>query len=304
MIFCLARYCVGKYFAKPGTGALKGGAWPLKDYIEAEARVAEAEAEVEEKYIRYCDVINPLHFLTVCQARSAITAMRLRIRLPKVRNNTATDADRKEIFKLAQKIIDTDTTACANTSLRRYHWHIKQLFAWGSWDSIIFVLTSIRKVGLLTTSEKDAAWALMEQVFNNRTELLESKRALHVAVARLALSAWDANPASNSPMEPAFVTAIRFKQESRRRSRMERQASNATSLAPFDNNTLPFSSSGNTPSSDATALLSSLPGDMVNDLQIGNDFNIGNAEWLFWDQLIQDYNRQGIQMQQSPAFAG
>lgn len=275
MIFCLARYCVGKYFAIPNKSAK--GAWPIKDYIEAETIVTEAEAEVEEKYIRYCDVINPLHFLTICQARSAITAMRLRIRMPKVRNNTATDTERKEIFKLAQKIIDTDTTACANVSLRKYLWHIRHFFAWGSWDSIIFILTSIRRIDLLTVHENDAAWSRVQEVFNNRSELLESKRALHIAVGRLALNAWDANPPSNGLMEPAYITALRFKRDTRRTSQIERQSSNATSL---DFNTLSMSPTGVTPSSDATALLGSLPGDI--DIQISNDFNIDHADWWLW----------------------
>lgn len=286
MIFCLARYCIGKYFAKPGSGI--SGPWPFKDYIEAEATMTEAENEVEEKYIRYCDIVNPLHFLTICQARTAVSAMRLRVRLPKIRNQTATDVERKEIFEICQKIIDADTTACANTSLRPFHWHIRSFFAWGSWDSIIFILTSLRKPNLLSTGETDAAWHRVEQVYNNRAELLESKRALHVAVGRLALKAWAANPSSNNMPEPAFITSLRAKQEVRRKSKAERQGSRTTFLAAG-------SSLEPSPSSDAMALFESLPNGM--GFELANDFSVDTADWMFWDSLIKDYQSRSTQLQ-------
>lgn len=286
MIFCLVRSCIGKYFAKPGTGI--SGPWPFKDYIDAETTMKEAENEVEERYIRYCDVVNPLHFLTICQARTAIAAMRLRVRLPKIRNQTATDTERKEILEICQKIIDADTTACANASLRPFLWHIRSFFAWGSWDSITFVLTSIRRPNLLSTVETDAAWNRVEQVYSNRAELLESKRALPQAIGRLALKAWAANPRSNRSTEPTFINTLRGKQEARRKSLAERKGSKTTSLDSK-------SSVEPSPSSDAMALFDSLPIGM--GLELGNDFSIDTADWMFWDSLIRDYQFHTTQQQ-------
>lgn len=95
------------------------GSSQFKGYNEVEPVINEAERELEEKYIRYCDVVNPLHFLTIGLARSATTAMRIQIRLPKVRNQTVTDAERRELFQLSQKIIDTVTAVYAHTSLKQ-----------------------------------------------------------------------------------------------------------------------------------------------------------------------------------------
>ena len=100
MIFCLVRSCIGKFFAKAGRSMHGANSWQFKDYNEVEQVISKAENEVE-KYIRYCDIVNPLHFLTVGLARSAITAMRLRVWLPKVRNQTVTDAERRELFQLS-----------------------------------------------------------------------------------------------------------------------------------------------------------------------------------------------------------
>lgn len=129
MIFCLSRASVGKYFAKAGRPSNDSGFAHFKDYQEAELVISKAENEVEETFIRYCDVINLLHFLTLCSIRSGITAMRLRIRLPKIRNQTVTDEEKRNTFQLARKILDTDSAVCANASLTKYRWLTRPLFA-------------------------------------------------------------------------------------------------------------------------------------------------------------------------------
>lgn len=286
MIFCLARSCVGKFFAKAGRSIHGAGSLQFKDYNEVEAVISEAESEVEEKYIRYCDIVNPLHFLTICLARSAITAMRLRARLPKVRNQTVTDIERRELFQLSQKIIDTDTASYAHTHLRKYLWNVSSFFMWGSWDSLIFVLTSLRRSGLLSPAETDDAWSRVKQVYNNHVELLESKRALHIAIRRLSLKAWDANPPSNSEPEPAFVTTLRSLRTVNLRSREVREGSAKMGM---------ITHAGPSAASGANALSDSLSGG--TDRDIGINSNVDIVDWTFWDQLIQDHQMQGGQQQ-------
>lgn len=288
MIFCLARSSVGKVFSSAGKSIRAAGSGEFKDYSEVEPVISEAERQVEEKYIRYCDIINPLHFLTIGFARSAINAMRLRTRLPKVRNQTVTDAERRELFRLSQKIIDTDTAAYANTSLRKYMWHVRSFFAWGSWDSLVFILTSLQRSDLLSPAETDAAWSKVEQVYSNHDELLESERALQIAVGRLTLKAWNANPSSSSVPEPAFITTLRSLRRVNLQSRTERQDSNATTLNAKPEEFSPINPS---PAYDANAVIGSLTGEMGFD--IGSDFNLDTADWTFWDQLIQNDQAQG-----------
>ncbi|KAK1772800.1 fungal-specific transcription factor domain-containing protein [Phialemonium atrogriseum] len=284
MIFCLARSCIGKFFATAGRSMGVAGPRQFKDYNEAELAISEAEREVEEKYIRYCDIVNPLHFLTIALARCGITAMRLRIRLPKVRNRTVTDAERRELVQLSQKIIDTDTAAYAHAGLRKHLWHVKPFFLFGSWDSLILVLTNLWRADLLSPAETDAAWSRVEQVYNNHGELLEPKRALHVAFGRLTLKAWDANPPSSSVPESAFITALRSLRKANLQSREARQGGKATALDAKTDSVSPI---GPSPASDADVLIGSVSGDM--GLDIGNEFNPDTADWAFWDQLMQDY---------------
>ncbi|KAF7561104.1 hypothetical protein G7046_g3023 [Stylonectria norvegica] len=293
MIFCLSRSCIGKYFIRAAKSAKGADSRQFRDQHEAEILIKEAEREVEDKYIRYCDMVNPLHFLTICMARSGITAMRLKTRLSAARNPTATNADRRDVFQLARKNLDTDAAVYAHVGLRKYQWYANPLFLWGTWDSLIFVLTTLWKTcSILEPSEQENAWSMLDQFYQNHNDFLVSRRALHVALGRLALKAWDAHPPSSSKVQPAFITVLRFGPQTSLASRsnpvtgatpgggeigsqaMETGASfpNASSNTSFGNEFLLSDSDGNGKGFD-----------------ISNDFEINAADWMFWDQLIQNY---------------
>lgn len=172
MISCLARAHVGKAFirAEQFTHDASGKA-------DIELLIADTEGQIEEKYIRYCDVINPLHYLTDCLPRSAITAMRLRARLPRGTDQALTGAETQEASQLSQDTLQMDLAASANTSLRRYRWYTRSLFLWGSWDSLIFTIMSLQKPGSLSLATTNAAWSTVEELYHTHDELLESTQA-------------------------------------------------------------------------------------------------------------------------------
>ena len=282
MIFCLARSTVGNYFLRIGMLMQRAGGDTEQSQAldqDIEMLINEAETEVEEKYIRYCDVTDPLHFLTVASARSAITAMRLRSRLAKSKNQSITDSDKKEMFHLSQKIMDTDAAAYAHTSLSQYMWHVKSFFVWGSWDSLVFVLTTLRNSDLLSLDETTAAWKRVEQMHINHHELLESNQALHVALRRLTLSAWDHNPQSKTSSEPAFITTLRLKVTSSIRGKSKSSLLNTAA----EGVALPDLFS---PSRESHVF-----NNVGDDIELGQSdaFDIDTADWEFWDRLIKSY---------------
>lgn len=287
MIFCLARACIGKFFARSMRGTATG---QFQHYSAVEPLIREAESEVEEKYIRYCDVVNPLHFLTIGMARSAITAMRIRTRLPGVREQTATDEERKELLRLAHKIIDTDAAAYAHTGLQRYQWHVRSFWAYGSWDSLIYVLASLRKPGLLSRDEIDDTWSKVEQVYSNHVDLLDSRQALHIAFGILTLKAWGANPPSSSTnvSDPNFIGTLRSRNTGQPETRGVVDDSRATSPGIGSHKT---SSNGSNTTINASSKFDILSGDM--GLDISADFNFDTEDWTFWDQLIKNDQSQG-----------
>ena len=283
MIFCLVRASLGLFFARTGTMG-HGLGLEIKDYKDVEPMIKEAEREVEEKYLRYCDIIDPLHFLTMGLARAAINAMRIRVRLPKVRNNTATHVEKQEILQFALKILDTDASAYTNGSLKKYLWHAKSFFAWGSWDSLIFILTTLRRADTFSPVEVDAAWQRIQQAYINHGDLLGFRRSIqNVAIARLVLKAWDSSPPSNSNPEPPFITSLR----AMRKVNTKKQAMGVNEDALTSAPTMDTSSSDPSPPSNMDADFAALAGDFA--LDGGNDFDVDSTDWVFWEKLIKDY---------------
>lgn len=288
MIYVLARACVGKVFMRAGSLGAGAAFGDFKDHDEVESVIAAAENEVEDKFIRYCDVVNPLHFLTIGLARSAISAMRLRAGLTKARNHSATDADRSEMLRLSHKILDADSAAFANPSLRRYLWHVRPFFAYGTWDSLIFILTTLRKPDSLSMTDKSASWSRLEQVYKNHNELLRPKGALHIAIGRLMLRAWDANPNTPDRPNPSFILSLRSLRKVNSASRAEQLEEG-----------LPNSGVASHTSSSVNPLLSSNLESVFPDLtssmhvDTGGEFAFDPEDWVFWDNLIKDYQAQG-----------
>ncbi|KAJ5762329.1 uncharacterized protein N7511_005711 [Penicillium nucicola] len=284
MIFCLSRAYIGKTLARSGNPINSTAAWNLTDHHEAEKVISAVENEVEGKFIRYCDIVNPLHHLTICLVRSCMTTMRLKIGLPKVRNQTATDAEWKELFCFAQKTLDIDAAihVCRGTS--RYRWHIKPYFSWETRDSLIFILTTLfKRHNILSAGEIDAAWATVAQHFQTHDELFDSKQALYVALRRLALKAWDSYRLISVTPEPDFVRLLRSAREEREKRQHKGDKSKYSTDAT--------SSTGPFAADDTNASLDSLSHSL--DLEIGPSSGLNVDDWVFWDQLMQDHQAPG-----------
>lgn len=293
MIFCLARACVGKCFVMAGKFLYGASSSKSKNHSEIKLLIDRAESEVEDKYIRYCDIVNPLHFLTMIFARSAITAMRLRVLLPKTKNQVVTVTERRELFQLSQKIMDMDAAAYTNSNLKRYLWHMGPFFVWGSWDSLIFVLNSLCTIDFFSSADVELAWARLEQTYSNHSELINSRRALQTAVRRLTLKAWDNNPSSGNAPTPSFITTLRTLREAKDHKR-------TTSTG---NPELDINNQDNTQDS-TVALKDPFPVNEMKDtfgqgnfysyssFDDANDFDFDTVDWMYWDQLIRNDQKE------------
>ncbi|KAL3456638.1 fungal-specific transcription factor domain-containing protein [Aspergillus heterothallicus] len=276
MMFCLSRFCVGRHLSRLGGPADLESSSHFRTLTQAELSVSKAEAEVEEKYIRYCDILNPMHFLTMSLARAGILAMRLKIRLPKVRNKTASDDQIREAIGIAGKILDTDTAIHAQeTIMKKFRWHIRSFFVWGSWDSFILILTTLwKRPGLLSPVERGAAWDRLERLYGNHDELLQSTSALNAGFRRLTLKAWGAQPPDTITSVPEFIVAL-HKGEliSPRGVQVDR-------MQPSERDDT------ETPKTDGDASLGVLPGDIASGQWDG--FSLDGVDWGLWDQFIQE----------------
>jgi hypothetical protein len=279
MIFCLSRFCVGKHLSQVGGPADLESSSHFKDIAAAERSVSDAETEVEEKFIRYCDVLNPVHFLTMSLARAGLMAMRLKIRLPRIRNQTATDKEIREALHLAEKIMDTDTAIHGQANImKRFRWHIRPFFVWGTWDSFILILTTLLKRNdLLSPVEKSAAWERVGKLYGNHDDLLGAKPALNAGFRRLTLRAWDVQPSDSITEVPEFIKALR----SLCHTTSVTQAIGQSASLQF-----PERDAVGVDEHDSGAHLSIYKDATPPDIWEG--LNLEDVDWASWDQLFQD----------------
>ncbi|KAK3687459.1 putative fungal-specific transcription factor [Podospora appendiculata] len=271
MIFCLSRAELSNFYTRTGVKSHPiGPTIELKDSAELDRLIDGVEASIEAKHLRYCDITNPLHFLTLAVVRSAANAVRLRNRMPPLLAQTIADADRRTLCALAQRILDSDCAIYRDPGLRRFHWQIKAFFLW---DAVMCVVSSLARPGFFAPPELTSVWGKMEQVHANHPEIAEGRRALQAAVGKATLRAWIANPppGSGSKPEPGFITLLRSG---------PRRAEPAVAMMAQGGGDV---STGN----DAAAFGSSLDGLWGTSLDLGldSDFDPSTADWMFWDQV-------------------
>jgi hypothetical protein len=267
MIFCLSRMELSNFYIQTGAKLKEhGDAIQFRDAEDTERLIDQVEDLIETKFLRYCNILNPLHFLTTGIVRSAIDSVRLRARMPLLKQQTITDTQRRHLCALAEKVLDTNNTIFNNPSTQNYRWQMQAFFLW---DALLCVLRSIAEVGFYSPSELSTAWRKVAEVYANHDELAKARRTLYVTIAKVTLKAWLANPPSHSSPEPAFITALLAQHEPKGTDRQQDSVLSGDQAA------------GGACSFDE--LFNNMDG---TDLALNNVFNLeSSSDWLFWDQI-------------------
>ena len=291
MIYCLSRACIGQLFVR-AKDLSKGGSH-FSSQAEAEAMIEQVEGELEDRFVRYCDIVKPLHFLTVALGRAGIAAARLRMRLSNARSKPASDEEVRETMQLAHKILDTDAAVCGNAGLHKFRWQNGALSLWGTWESLLFVLTTLdRRRGMLSTMEADESWNRVQQIYQDHGSLIESEGRLGVAFGRLTLRVWHATHASSGVFEPSFITALRDWR--RRRTQDEPKSLDdvpqmVASKRIYDESLVNSSLGQDDP---ANTVMDGFFGELSAAAESSSNFEEEN--WVSWYGLIQEYQAQDI----------
>jgi hypothetical protein len=218
MIFCMLRYEFGnflKYKMDPERGSVQmdwGEADDIPKLIASkDAALDKWESTLEEKYLRFCDPLDPLQFMTAMVARTALCGMRLRAHHPRQYPDGGASMPAEEkvkLFNWSLKAIQYDNLAFTTPMLRRYTWHVRSFF---QYHAMVYLLVSMRsrRVG----EEVENAWNVIELVFEHRPELLKRKQVIHAAVGLLTLQAWDAREIELQRLglplnRPDFITKL------------------------------------------------------------------------------------------------
>lgn len=283
MIFCLTRTEIGKFHQK--TPLTLGNSARRSDAENSEAlntictAIDELESVIESKFLRYCDMIEPIHCLTMVVGRGAISYAKFRARMPlaKVRSDVST-TEKRELFSLALRILDHSMVPHSSPALKRYAWHLQSFLV--GWDSLIWVLNELRK-GSTAVVEPLAAWSRIERIYNMTPELSTTKRALYVAVGKLVLRTWDGQPGTGRGIvaDPDFIARLRTVLSRREISRPE-----ISEHWPQMNPWVPEDSLLD----KHVPQFGNLAGGDTAVPSIPEGFNADTIDWMFWDQLIRD----------------
>ena len=200
MIFCLMRYEMGAYFRKTGVAPTDGLDQSFQENIHKvspetkDQLVNNLQKLLEEKFLRFCDPLEPLHYLTSVAARTALSGMQLRAHHPRQYLDRGVDMPQSErdlLFTLSIKILSYFCLVHSNPYLQGYLWHIKVYF---QWHALIFALSELRE--RKTGDEVDKAWEMIWGVYKYNTQLLSNpKYVLHAAIISLTLKTWLAREA-------------------------------------------------------------------------------------------------------------
>ncbi|KAF2101807.1 hypothetical protein NA57DRAFT_9916, partial [Rhizodiscina lignyota] len=198
MIFCLMRYELGdffrniKYLQAPDTTdtpwkKLGSKMVPMEEKDKA---IEELQRRFEQKYLRYCDPLNKLHYLVSVVARSIIAMLFMITHHPRQYPDKGASMPQEEkdrIFEKALKIIEYGNLLQSSPVTRGFLWHMNVFF---TWQALIFLVDHLVNMPIGPNSDK--AWKQVELVYGHHPALItERSNTLHAAVRRLTLRAWE-----------------------------------------------------------------------------------------------------------------
>ena len=226
MMYCCICYEVGNFFRETRAHLAFQVDWndinTPQILAKRDAAIDELEQRLEDKFLRYCDPLIPLHQLCSILGRAAIATIRVMVHHPsqyKDKGVSLPQSERDMLFKYSLKILEYENMAHTTKRLRKYIWSIQNHFAW---HPVICLLGELRR--RKTGGDAEEAWAQIEELFAHRPEMLEVRsKPLHTVLGNLALKAWDARQQGLGrcergqplPNTPAFIKTI---QEQRARS--------------------------------------------------------------------------------------
>ncbi|KAF1992178.1 hypothetical protein K402DRAFT_366189 [Aulographum hederae CBS 113979] len=223
MIFCMLRYEFGNFFrpAQPPDKAFDPNFHKLTNpntpMADRDHQINELEQKLEQNFIRYCDPLVPLHFLSAIAARSAVAGMRLRAHHPRQYNDNGASLPQEEkdmLFTLSLRIVEYDNLSHSTQATKRFLWHVRVYF---QWHALIYLLGALRS--RKSGEEVERAWFQLEEIFNHHPEMLSDKNyVLHKMIGSLALKAWESREGEFARLglpapKPAFIATLRAQVE-------------------------------------------------------------------------------------------
>ncbi|KAL2801795.1 hypothetical protein BJX63DRAFT_150698 [Aspergillus granulosus] len=169
------------------------------------------EPILEEKYLRFCDPENPLHFMTMWMTRGSLAKCRLINHYSKHAPGHLTDAQRDAASPHALRMLECDTVILNSPNARRYFWFMHFHFPFPAY---LHLLQDLRRRPLGTHAQQ--AWAMMSNNFEARADCLRyvSPNLLFKTIISIVFHAWEVTDSAlrqsgHSPETPKIVSIMK-----------------------------------------------------------------------------------------------
>ncbi|MCJ1285766.1 hypothetical protein MMC26_005107 [Xylographa opegraphella] len=300
MIFCLIRYTAGHHFER--SRVLDNNCQKRsKEFsiLDKDKRIDDLQNLLENKYIKYCDPVIPLHFLAASLARSFVYSMRVTAHHPRQQPDGGihmSQVEKDELFNNCLKLIEYANLAYSVESMRRYLWHIGTHF---QWHAFIYILGELqfRRAG----EQIDQAWRQVGEVFKNHPEMIiDKKGSFYAAVARLTKRAWEVREVElgrrqqNVPhfVRPDFINKLYSQSTAEMGTNLQKEVVTGTQE---------WASEEHRPVNSMAYGESTASTNTLNNDRVGFDFpllsdstpmDLTPIDWAVWDDVIKDFELQ------------
>ncbi|MCJ1378073.1 hypothetical protein MMC17_001169 [Xylographa soralifera] len=303
MIFCLIRYSAGHYFERArilsvfeGNGEKSSDKAPNFD---KDKQIDDLQSLLENKYIRYCDPVIPLHLLAASMARSAIYSMRVMARHPRQQPDGGihmSQGEKDELFNNCLKLIEYANLAYSLESMRRYLWHIGTHF---QWHAFIYILGELQY--RIAGEQVDQAWRQVEEVFKHHPEMITDRKGnFHAAVGRLTKRAWERREMEPERRQanlthfvrPDFINKLHSQKTADAGTNLQKGVVTGSQEKKSDEHQ-PENDMAHDESTASTNTLNNDSGGFdLPFLSDSTSMNLTPIDWAVWDDVIKDFELQ------------
>jgi hypothetical protein len=148
---------------------------------------------LEERYLRFCNLDNPLHFMTVWMTRGLVAKTRLLDHYSKHSTELTkqSDEDRDEAMTYSIDILTSDTKLAESPLTEGFQWLVHYYFPLPAYMNIARDLEKRPAAAI-----SDRAWQAMSENYRARFSDIGREGPIFVAFAKLLLYAWKARDAA------------------------------------------------------------------------------------------------------------
>ncbi|KAF2466207.1 uncharacterized protein BDR25DRAFT_269406 [Lindgomyces ingoldianus] len=185
----------------------------LNGLIQEADELTTLEKTIEDKYLKFCDPENPLHFIAIWWTRAYLAKCRLLEHHSRYSNSSVqqTDAQCDAAISHALRMLECDTQFRTSPLIKRFLWLAHLYFPFPAYIQIIQDLK--RRPG---SEHAEQAWEVMSDNYEARFGFLckDSESPLFKIFTKIVLQGWGAREAALSQlgeplMPPRIVSSIR-----------------------------------------------------------------------------------------------